>query len=429
MYLLSQELKDIFMKQSKLFTKTRKEVPKDEVSVNAQLLIRAGFVNKELAGAYSYLPLGLRVFNKIANIIREEMDAAGGQEIFMTVLQEKETWEKTGRWDDKVVDNWFKTKLKNGTELGLGFTHEESIAKIMKNYISSYKDLPIYAYQIQSKFRNEPRAKAGLMRGREFSMKDLYSFSKSKEDHEAFYEKMKDVYMRVFERLGMKDKTYITVSSGGSFSKYSYEFQTLSEAGEDLIYIIDEEKKIAINKDDFNDDVIADFNLNIDKEKLVEKRAIEVGDIYSLGYKFSKPFNLTYKDENGKEELVYMGSYGMSPSRLTGAIVELNHDEKGIIWPENVAPLQIHLLSLDENEEAEKIYAELSKKGIEVLFDDREVSAGEKFADSDLIGIPWRVVVSKKSLAAGGVEVKKRNESESKIISIDEFLKEITINK
>lgn len=410
------------MKQSQLFTKTRKEAPKDEVSVNAQLLIRGGFVNKEMAGAYSYLPLGLRVFNKIADIIREEMNAVGGQEVYMTVLQEKETWEKTGRWDDKVVDNWFKTSLKSGTELGLGFTHEEAIAKIMKNYISSYKDLPIYAYQIQTKFRNEPRAKAGLMRGREFSMKDFYSFSKSKEDHEIFYEKMKDVYMKVFGRLGMDGKTYITVSSGGSFSKYSYEFQTLSEAGEDTIYIIDEKKKIAINKDDFNEEVLIDFGLEVKKEDLAEKRAIEVGDIYSLGYKFSEPFNLSYRDEKGEEKLVYMGSYGMSPSRLMGAIVELNHDEKGIIWPAQVAPFKVHLLSLGENEEAEKIYKTLAEKGIEVLFDDRDVSAGEKFADSDLIGIPLRVVVSKKSLAAGGVEVKNRNEEKSEIMKMEEFI-------
>ena len=294
----------------------------------------------------------------------------------------------------------------------------------MKNYISSYKDLPFCAYQIQTKFRNEPRAKAGLMRGREFCMKDLYSFSKNKEEHETFYEKMKDVYMKVFGRLGMGDKTFVTISSGGTFSKYSYEFQTLSEAGEDTIYI-DETKKIAINKDDFNEDVIVDFNLNIDKKKLIEKKAIEVGDIYSLGYKFSEPFNLTYKDENGKEEFVYMGSYGMSPSRLMGAVVELNSDEKGIIWPENVAPFMVHLLSLGENEEAKKIYKNLLEKGIEVLYDDREISAGEKFADSDLIGIPYRIVVSKKSLAAGGVEVKKRNETESKIISASEFIKEI----
>ncbi|HRY82867.1 MAG TPA: His/Gly/Thr/Pro-type tRNA ligase C-terminal domain-containing protein [Candidatus Moranbacteria bacterium] len=413
------------MKQSQLFTKTQKQAPKDEVSRNAQLLIRAGFINKEMAGAYSYLPLGLSVLNKISNIIREEMNAVGGQEVFMTVLQPKETWEKTGRWSDKVVDNWFKTSLKNGGELGLGFTHEESLAKIMKNYIYSYKDLPVFIYQIQEKFRNEERAKSGLMRGREFFMKDLYSFSLTKEEHELFYEKMKDVYMKVFDRLGMKEKTYVTISSGGSFSKYSYEFQTLSEAGEDTIYIIDKNKKIAVNKQDFNDEIIADFNLNLNKKDLVQEKSIEVGDIYSLGFKYSEAFNLTYKDKDGKDQFVFMGSYGMSPSRLMGAIVELNNDENGIIWPEAMAPFKIHLISLGQNEEAQKIYEELEKNNIEVLYDDREISAGEKFADSDLIGIPYRIVVSKKSLENGGAEIKKRNEKESRIVKIKDIAKEL----
>ena len=416
------------MKQSQLFTKVQKDAIKDEPSVNAQLLIRSGFVNKEMAGVYSYLPLGLRVLNKISNIIREEMNAAGGQEIFMTVLQDKETWEKTGRWDDKIVDNWFKTALKNGTELGLGFTHEESIAKIMKNYVSSYKDLPFYAYQIQTKFRNEARAKAGLMRGREFMMKDLYSFSRDQKEHEEFYEKMKDVYMKVFSRLGMGEKTYITISSGGSFSKYSYEFQTLSEAGEDTIYIINEAKRLAVNKDDLNEDVAKDFGLTIDKTKLTGKKSIEVGDIYNLGYKYSEAFNLTYKNAEGKEEKVLMGSYGMSPSRLMGAIVELNHDENGIVWPEAVAPFKVHLISLKQNEKAQEIYDELTKKGVEVLFDDREVTAGVKFAESDIIGIPYRVVVSEKSLQAGGVELKKRAEKEGKIVSLTELYKILELN-
>ena len=341
------------MKQSQLFTKTRKEAPKDEVSKNAQLLIKAGFVDKEMAGVYSFLPLGLLVLKKIENIIREEMNSAGGQEILMTVLQDKAIWEKTGRWSDEVVDNWFKTKLKNGAELGLGFTHEEVIAKIMKNFVSSYKDLPFSAYQIQTKFRNEQRAKSGLMRCREFLMKDLYSFSKNKEEHEEFYEKMKDVYMKVFKRLGMEDKTYLTISSGGSFSKYSYEFQTLSEAGEDEVYIVDEEKKIAINKDDFNDEVLADFGLNLKESELKKVKSIEVGDIYSLGYKFSEAFNLTYKNKEGKEEFVYMGSYGMSPTRLLGAVVELSSDENGIIWPENIAPFKVHLIILNSKNETE----------------------------------------------------------------------------
>ncbi len=408
------------MKQSQLFTKTDKETPKDEVSKNAQLLTRAGFIFKEMAGVYTYLPLGLRVLNKVSDIIRDEMNKIGGQEIFMTVLQDKAKWSKTGRWSDEVVDNWFKTKLKNGTDLGLGFTHEEDIANIMKNYISSYKDLPFYAYQIQTKFRNETRAKAGLMRGREFFMKDLYSFSRSREEHEVFYEKMKDVYMNVFDRLGMGDKTYITVSSGGSFSKYSYEFQTISEAGEDIIYI-DEKKKIAVNKDDYNDEVIKDFNLDSDKNNLRQEKSIEVGDIYSLGYKYSEAFDLKFKNKEGKDELVYMGSYGMSPSRLMGAIVELNFDDSGIVWPENVAPFKVHLISLNKNDEAEKIYQDLRKQGIEVLYDDRDLRPGAKFSDSDLIGCPYRLVVSERTLKENSVELKKRKEKEAEIVKISEI--------
>jgi len=414
------------MKQSQLFTKTTKESPKDEVSKNAQLLLRAGFIFKEMAGVYSYLPMGLRVLNKISDIIREEMDKAGGQEVFMTVLQEKEVWEKTDRWSDETVDNWFKTSLKNGTELGLGFTHEEAIARIMKNYVSSYKDLPFYAYQIQTKFRNEARAKAGLMRGREFFMKDLYSFSKTQEEHEEFYEKMKDIYMKVFERLGMGDKTYITVSSGGSFSKYSYEFQTISEAGEDVIYI-DEKKQIAVNEDDYNEEVIKDFGFESDESKLRKERSIEVGDIYSLGYKYSEAFDLKYKNEKGEDEHVYMGSYGMSPSRLMGAIVELNSDDQGMIWPENVAPFKVHLIAIGQEDsesikKADELYSELQEKGVEVLYDDRDARPGEKFSDADLIGCPYRVVVSEKTLKEESVELKKRNEKDFKLVKLDEVV-------
>lgn len=414
------------MRQSQLFTKTRKEAPRDEESVNAKLLIRGGFINKEMAGVYSYLPLGLRTLNNIFNIIREEMNAVGGQEVFMTVLQDKETWEKSGRWDDRVVDNWFKTSLKSGTELGLGFTHEEAIAKIMTNHISSYKDLPVYAYQIQSKFRNEARAKAGLMRGREFFMKDLYSFSKNKEEHDAFYELMKDVYMKVFTRLGMGDKTYVTISSGGSFSKYSYEFQTISEAGEDTISIIDEDKKIAINNDDFNDEVLRDFAITADRDTLRQEKSIEVGDIYSLGHKYSEAFNLTYKNEQGEDELVYMGSYGMSPSRLMGAVVELNHDDNGIIWPESVAPFRVHLVNLHPQNEATKrfgdsIYDALQGAGVAVLYDDRgEAGIGEKLKDSDLIGIPLRAIVSEKN--GMQIEVKKRKDKDAHLVDVEQLL-------
>lgn len=407
------------MRQSQLFTKTKKEAPKDEVSKNAQLLIRAGFVNKEMAGVYSFLPLGLKVINKIANIIREEMDKTGGVELQSTALQRKEVWEKTNRWDDAVVDNWFKTDLKNGTELGLAFTHEEPMSNLMTGYISSHKDLPVYAYDIRTVFRNEARAKSGIMRGREFFWKALYSFSKDQQQHDDYYEKAKIAYKNVFERVGLGDMTFMTFASGGSFSKYSHEFQTISEAGEDTIYV-DEKRGIAVNKEVYTDEVLEDLGLK--KEELVERKAIEVGNIFSLGYKFSEPFGLKYKDEKGEDKFVFMGSYGIGISRLMGVVVECFNDEKGIVWPEAVTPFAVHLISLKKDEEAEKIYAELTAKGIEVLFDDREVSAGEKFADSDLIGIPYRIVVSEKSIAAGGVEVKKRSESEAVIMTQEELL-------
>lgn len=413
------------MKQSILFTKTRKEAPKDEVSRNAQLLIRAGFVHKEMAGVYSYLPLGLRVIENIKSIIREELNKIGCQEIKLTALQNKDSWEKTGRWSDEVVDDWFKTQLKNGTELGLGFTHEEALTDIMTNFVSSYKDLPIYAYQFQTKFRNELRAKSGIMRGREFLMKDLYDFSLNKEEHEAFYEKMKDVYRTIFNRLGIGDKTYLTISNGGSFSKYSFEFQTLCEAGEDVL-VFDENKKVAINKDDFNEEVFEDFGLKKEDYNFVEKKSAEVGDIYSLGEKYAKAIGLSYKNEKGEDVPVYMGSYGIGVPRVMGVIAEIFSDENGLIWPESVAPFMVHLIGLGEEDKVNEIYARLQDAGIDVLYDDRDARPGEKFADSDLIGIPWRVVVSARSLENGGVEVKRRNSKESEIISVDSLIEKIS---
>lgn len=408
------------MKQSQLFTKTQKEAPSDEVAKNAQLLIRAGFIYKEMAGAYAFLPLGLRVIGKIAQIVREEMNATGGVELQSTALQKKEVWEKTNRWDDAIVDNWFKTELKNGTELGLAFTHEEPMSNLMTNFISSYKDLPIYAYDVRTVFRNEARAKSGIMRGREFFWKALYSFSKDENEHNEYYEKAKIAYKKVFERVGLGEVTFMTFASGGTFSKYSHEFQTLSEAGEDIIYV-DEEKGIAVNREVYTDEVLKD--LNLEKEKLIERKAIEVGNIFSLGHKFSEPFNLKYKDENGENKFVFMGSYGIGISRLMGTVVECFNDERGIVWPESIAPFSVHLLNLGQDEEAEKIYKTLSENGIEVMLDDRDASAGEKFADSDLIGIPVRVVISKKSIEAGGIEVKRRSESESKIMTVEELLR------
>jgi len=412
------------MRQSKLFTKTKKEAPADEVSKNAELLIRGGFIHKEMAGVYSFLPLGLRVLNKIEGIIRDEMDKIGGTEMRTAVLQSKEIWEKSNRWDDEVVDNWFKTKLKSGGEIGLSFTNEEAYSNILKQYVSSYKDLPIYPYDFKSIFRNETRSKSGIMRGREFYWKALYSFSKSEEEHNDFYEKIKTAYQNIFKRAGIGHLTYLTFASGGSFSKFSHEFQTIIPVGEDLIYL-DENSGIAINKEVYNDETITSLGLN--KEKLVERRAVEVGNIFSLGTRFSEPFDLKYKSENGEEKLAIMGSYGIGLGRLMGTVVEALSDDKGIIWPETIAPYQVQLLLLGEEEsvikEAEKVYEKLEKNGVEVLFDDRVgMTAGEKFADADLLGIPYRAVVSARSIKENGIELKKRTEEKGKIVTIDELI-------
>lgn len=406
------------MKQSQLFTKTRKEAPSDEVSKNAQLLIKGGFIHKELAGAYTVLPLGLRVLNNIADIIRDEMNAVGGQEMQSTALQNKEVWDKT-RWSDDIVDNWFKTTLKNGTEVGLAFTHEEPMTAMMKNFIHSYKDLPVYSYDIRSVFRNEMRAKSGIIRGREFFWKALYSFSKDKTEHDAFYEKITQAYKNVFERVGLGNSTYFTFASGGTFSKYSHEFQTICDAGEDIIYV-SKEKNIAVNKEVYNDEVLADLGLS--KEELTEEKAVEVGNIFSLGTKFSEPLELLYMDSEGKPQTVYMGSYGIGISRLLGVIVEQLSNEQGIVWPQSVSPFAVHLIQIGKvDEQAQKLYESLVQKGIEVLLDDRDASAGSKFADADLIGIPHRVVISEKSLEKGGLEYKKRTETDSKIVTESEL--------
>jgi prolyl-tRNA synthetase len=391
------------MRVSNLFTKTLKNAPADEVAKNAQLLIRGGYIYKEMAGVYTFLPLGKRVLENIIQIIREEMNAEGGNEISLTALQQKDTWEASGRWNDDVMDVWFKTKLANGTELGLAPTHEEPLTRLMKNYISSYKDLPVYPYQFQIKFRNELRSKSGLMRGREFWMKDLYSFSRDASQHEEFYERMSEAYHRVYTRLGIGDITYKTFASGGSFSKYSHEFQTISDVGEDLIYV-HEGKNLAINEEVYTDEVLAD--LGITKDELVPKKAVEVGNIFTLGTKFSDAIDLNYTTEDGKKERVFMGSYGIGPSRLMGLIAEHFADEKGLVWPENIAPYKVCLVSIGEkgSEKADELYEALKTKGVEVLYDDRDERPGAKFADAELLGIPYRVTVSDRGVEAGEYE-------------------------
>lgn len=394
------------MRQTHLFTKTRKEAPKDEVSRNAQLLIRAGYIHKEMAGVYAYLPLGLRVLENIKQIVREEMNGVGGQEMIMTSLQRKELWEQTDRWDDEKVDVWFKSQLKNGTEVGFGWSHEEPITDMMKNYIASYRDLPVCAYQFQTKLRNELRAKSGIMRGREFVMKDMYSYTIDEDSHKKIYDGVIAAYMRVFERVGLGDRTFLTFASGGAFTQFSHEFQTLTDAGEDVVYL-HREKKIAINKEVLTDEVLT--QLGVVRSELEEVTAAEVGNIFSFGGAKSEQLGLLFKDELGATKPVTLGSYGIGITRLMGVIVEILADAKGIVWPASVSPFPVHLISITGGnaeviKEADRLYEQLSAHGIEALYDDREVRAGEKFADADLIGIPTRIVISEKTIAQGGVE-------------------------
>ena len=408
------------MKQSKLFTKTIKKAPKDEISLNAQYLIRGGFIDKLMAGVYTLLPLGFRVFKKIENIIREEMNAVGGQELFMPTLHPKENWEKTGRWDNLDVLFRFKTYYSK-LDMILGPTHEEVVTPLLKKFISSYNDLPIAVYHIQNKFRDEKRAKSGLLRGREFIMKDLYSFHRNQECLDEYYEKVKQAYNNIFNRCGIGDLTHVTYASGGTFSKYSHEFQTLCKSGEDLIHVCNN-CNIAINNE-----ILIDQNNECPECKssdLRKEKSTEVGNIFKLGNKFSKLFDLSYTDENSKKHEVIMGCFGIGLQRLMGTIVEALNDDKGIIWPEAVAPFKIHLLNLmEDKKEADGIYEEMIKNKIEVLYDDRDdKSAGEKFANADLIGIPYRVIVSNKTIKEDSVEIKKRNSDKPELVKINNII-------
>lgn len=397
------------MRHTELFTKTRKDAPKDELAKNAQLLIRAGYVHKEMAGVYAYLPLGLKVVEKIKQIVREEMDAIGGQELLMTALQRKELWQVTDRWDDEQVDVWFKSTLKNGTDIGFGWSHEEPISDMMKNYISSYRDLPIFVYQFQTKLRNELRAKSGIMRGREFLMKDMYSYTIDEATHQAFYDKTIEAYLNVFRRVGLGNDTFVTFASGGAFTQFSHEFQTITDAGEDVIYI-NREKNIAINEEVLNEETLS--NLGITRDDLEQVKTAEVGNIFNFGTKKSEQLGLTFTSEAGDTVPVFMGSYGIGITRLMGVLVEHFSDEKGLVWPESVAPFQVHLVSLCSEEtdvkKADTLYDSLKSSGVDVLYDDRDARAGQKFADSDLIGIPTRIVVSPRTLEQHEVEIKVR---------------------
>lgn len=416
---------------STLFTKTLKDAPQDAESANARYLIRGGFVDQHMAGVYSYLPLGLKVLRKVQEIVREEMDAIGGQEILMPALLSAEPWKTSGRWSDPGPEVMFQFKGAGDRDVGLGWTHEEIITPLVQKFVNSYQDLPVFVYQIQDKFRNELRAKSGILRGREFNMKDLYSFHATEEELEAYYDKVLEAYKRVFTRCGIT--ALPTEASGGAFSKVSHEFQMPTESGEDTIYV-NQAGDYAWNKEIAPD--LKDGDMAPDGSGPVkEMKAIEVGNIFKLKTRFTEPFKMMFMDEDGKQKPVQMGCYGIGPSRVVGSVVETHHDDRGIIWPKSIAPFQVHLISLSSKDEskqeeirstAESLYDDLMKEGIDVLWDDRtSLSAGAKFADADLMGMPLRLVVSEKTLAENSIEWKLRESKDSRLVAIDGIQEEV----
>ncbi len=406
------------MKMSQSFVKTLRQASSEETTKNGAFLTRAGYVHKEMAGIYDFLPLGLRVLENIKSIIREELNNIGCEELQMSALQNPEPWEKTGRFSNQQVDIWFKTELSSGGELGLAPTHEEPITSLMKSYVKSYKDLPISVYQFQTKFRNEKRAKSGILRGREFLMKDLYSFHITPEELETYYDKIMKVYQNIFNRVGIGDITFPCFASGGIFSKYSHEFQTFLDIGEDTVYY-NQDKSIVLNKEVYTEEVLND--LGVKPEELQTANAAEVGNIFKLQTKFTDPLDLKFSDETNTEKTVYMGCYGIGVSRLMGAIAEVYADDKGLVWPESIAPFKYHLIAIGEK--TEKIANDLyDKKPDSFLYDDREdLRVGEKFADADLIGLPHRIVISDKTLAENSVEITDRKTGNSKLIPLDKL--------
>lgn len=405
------------MKFSELFVKTFHEAPKSEEARGAKFLVQAGYIHKELAGIYDYLPFGLRVLEKIKTIIREELNKIGSHEILLSTLQNPELWEKTNRWDIEKMDIWFRTQLAAGGELGLAPTHEEPMTNMLKSYISSYKDLPIYVYQFQTKFRNELRAKSGIMRTREFLMKDLYSYSTDETEHDKFYHEAEKAYKRIYDRLGIGADTFQTFASGGVFSKYSHEFQTITEVGEDTIYF-NEDKSVVLNEEVLNDAVLQD--LGVRREDLQSARAAEVGNIFTLREKYSAPLDLVYNDKDGGRKTVFMGCYGIGVSRVMGVIAEKLADNKGLVWPENIAPYKYYLVNIGDKgtKRAEELYQNHSE---DTLYDDRDLRPGEKFADAELLGIPYRVIVSSRNLEKGIIEVTKRATGETREFPAQDF--------
>ena len=417
------------MKQPQLFVKISREFPKDEASKSAQFLLRAGFIDKLTAGVYTYLPLGLRVFEKIEMIIDSEMRSIGGQRVLMPSLVPRINWQITGRWDR--FDALYKLKGRNKLEYALGATHEEVVVPLVKKYVSSWRDLPLAVFQIQNKFRNEFRAKSGILRTREFLMKDLYSFHRSEDDLDKFYQTVQRSYNNIFKKLGILSKTYLTLAPGGTFSKYSHEYQTITSAGEDLVYFCSK-CRVALNKELIINKTKSEC-WKCGRKLLEQYKSIEVANIFKLKEKYTKPFDFKFTDKDGKKKLVLMGCYGIGLGRLMGAVVEIHHDDLGIIWPRSIAPFEIHLLQIGDSKEvrkiSEEIYRSLQKAGHEVIYDDRvQVTPGEKFIDCDLIGVPLRIVVSEKTLKKKSVEIKKRSQKKLELVKVSHLLKYLEEN-
>ncbi len=413
------------MRQFTLFSKTKKETPKGAETISHQYLVRGDFIDQTAAGIYSFLPLGWRVHTKIEKIIREEMNNLGGQELFLPTLIPRSLWQETGRWQT-IEPPLFKVKDRHQKEYGLGPTHEEIITDLARKRVNSYQDLPLYLYQIQNKFRNEMRATGGLLRVREFIMKDLYSFHISEKEALQFYEKAKQAYLKIFNRCGL-EVVVVEADPGTIGGSLSHEFMLLAETGEDKVLVCSK----------------CGYGININKAgdikncpqcqgALKKENCIEAGHAFYLGTKYSQVMEATFVDQTGQKQPIVMGCYGIGLGRLMGAIVEASHDKKGIIWPESVAPYQIHLLSLNSKSKSlqvkikktsDKLYQDLQKKDLEVLYDDRDKSPGEKFVEADLIGIPIRLVVSEKTIAKNSIEVKRRGSEKTELVEIDKLFK------
>ena len=422
---------DIFMKQSQLFARIKKEAPKEAETISHKYLTRADFIEQLAAGIYSFLPLGWRVHQKIEKIIREEMNAINGQEVFLPTMQPKDIWQETDRWN-KIDPPLFKFKDRHNRELALGSTHEEVITDLVRKRVKLYKDLPLSLYQIQNKFRNEMRSSGGLLRVREFVMFDMYSFHQDAKDLDRYYQKVKNAYLKIFKRCGLK-VVPVEASGGTIGGSETYEFSLLAETGEDKVMICQNCGWLA--------------NLEMGKEekcpkcqgKIEIKNCIENGHIFKLDTIYSQKMKAYFTDKNGKQKPIFMGWYGIGLGRMMASIVEVSHDEFGIIWPASLAPFMVHLLTINSQnskvdkkikKEAEKLYSDLFMAGIEVLYDDRDdKSPGEKFSEADLIGIPWRLVISEKTLMVGCVEIKRRNKKEVQLVKLSEVVEKLKTKK